>query len=103
MFWETVYGCVLHGGEAADPCDPGVQEISAFSVTRDADSRKMNFTATIRTRFGDTSIVSVSSRPSFIFARVSYHGHFREHGHYRGQKHALHQQTLDHHCTQPAI
>ena len=35
--------------------------------------------------------VSVSSRASFIFFRVSYHGHFREHGHYRGQKHALHQ------------
>ncbi|MGP2417329.1 SH3 domain-containing protein [Pantoea ananatis] len=47
--------------------------------------------------------VSVSSRPSSISARVSYHGHFREHGHYRGQKHALHQSTLDHHCTQPAV
>lgn len=29
--------------------------------------------------------VSVAFIPSFIFARVSYHGHFREHGHYRGQ------------------
>ncbi|QAB32569.1 hypothetical protein EPK90_22615 (plasmid) [Pantoea ananatis] len=48
-------------------------------------------------------IVSVSSRPSSISARVSYHGHFREHGHYRGQKHALHQSTLDHHRTQPAV
>ncbi|QAB32580.1 hypothetical protein EPK90_22695 (plasmid) [Pantoea ananatis] len=47
--------------------------------------------------------VSVSSRPSSISARVSYHGHFREHGHYRGQKHALHQSTLDHHRTQPAV
>ncbi|WP_246876513.1 hypothetical protein, partial [Pantoea ananatis] len=27
------------------------------------------------------SFVSVSSRPSSISARVSYHGHFREHGH----------------------
>lgn len=34
-------------------------------------------------------MVSVTSEPSFIFARVSYHGHFREHGHYRGQKYAL--------------
>lgn len=35
---------------------PGVLEINNFSVTRDADSRRMNFTATLRTRFGDTSI-----------------------------------------------
>ncbi len=39
--------------------------------------------------------VSVAFIPSFIFARVSYHGHFREHGHYRGQKYALQQKTLD--------
>jgi hypothetical protein len=49
------------------------------------------------------SIVSVTSTPSSISARVSYHGHFHEHGHYRGQKHALHQQTLDHYSTQPAV
>ncbi|MBE5253298.1 hypothetical protein [Mixta mediterraneensis] len=47
--------------------------------------------------------VSVSSRPSFIFARVSYHGHFREHGHYRGQKYALHQKTMDLHSAEPAL
>ncbi|ORM85608.1 hypothetical protein HA38_11505 [Pantoea allii] len=47
--------------------------------------------------------VSVTSTPSSISARVSYHGHFHEHGHYRGQKHALHQQTLDHYSTQPAV
>ncbi|RAH26601.1 hypothetical protein DOT37_23360 [Pantoea agglomerans] len=47
--------------------------------------------------------VSVSSVPSSISVRVSYDGHFREHGHYCGQKHALHQQTLDHHRTQPAV
>ncbi|EMM3430055.1 DUF1281 domain-containing protein [Klebsiella aerogenes] len=48
-------------------------------------------------------LVSVSSRPSFIFFRVSYHGHFREHGHYRGQKYALQQKTLDFHSAEPAI
>ena len=48
-------------------------------------------------------LVSVSSRPSFIFARVSYHGHFLEHGHYRGQNQSLHQKTLDHHRTQLAV
>ncbi|MEQ5055944.1 hypothetical protein ABN154_29865, partial [Klebsiella michiganensis] len=47
--------------------------------------------------------VSVTYRPSFIFARVSYHGHFREHGHYRGQKYALHPKTLDFHSAEPAI
>ncbi|OWY74859.1 hypothetical protein CDN97_21740 [Pantoea sp. AMG 501] len=47
--------------------------------------------------------VSVTYTPSSISARVSYHGHFHEHGHYRGQKHALHQQTLDHYSTQPAV
>ncbi|PQK87866.1 hypothetical protein CG433_22125 [Pantoea ananatis] len=47
--------------------------------------------------------VSVTFIPSSISSRVSYHGHFREHGHHRGQKHALHQSTLDHYCTQPAV
>lgn len=53
--------------------------------------------------FRFTFFVSVSSRPSFIFARVSYHGHFREHGHYRGQKYALHQKTMDLHSAEPAL
>lgn len=48
-------------------------------------------------------IVSVTFIPSFIFARVSYHGHFREHGHYRGQKYALQQKTLDLHCAEPSV
>ncbi|NIG36139.1 hypothetical protein C1Y43_19865 [Pantoea sp. ICBG 828] len=52
---------------------------------------------------GDGMSVSVTFIPSSISSRVSYHGHFREHGHYRGQKHALHQSTLDHYCTQPAV
>ncbi|RAY79727.1 hypothetical protein DP190_21240 [Enterobacter cloacae] len=47
--------------------------------------------------------VSVTFIPSFIFARVSYHGHFREHGHYRGQKYALQQKTLDLYCAEPAV
>ncbi|EDN0015423.1 hypothetical protein CXO92_15155 [Salmonella enterica subsp. enterica serovar Poona] len=47
--------------------------------------------------------VSVTFIPSFIFARVSYHGHFREHGHYRGQKYALQQKTLALHSAEPSV
>lgn len=69
-----------------------ITEIVRLDAHRLAAALKPSVTPRLMDRrFGDWRVlaVSVTSEPSFIFARVSYHGHFREHGHYRGQKYAL--------------